>query len=120
MDPPCAETRSMSDGYLGDERLNQMARLCVALMREVWLLRDRQMVLEKLLAEVNVLDPHALEAFEPDELHEEQIRVEVDRLVARVFASTFRSGPPDLDELVRRVHSDLAAEARLRTGKDDE
>ncbi len=103
----------MSDGYLGDERLNELARLCMALLREVWILRDRQLALERILDDRNVLDRAALEDFDPDPEHEERIRLEVDRLVDRVFVSAFRAGPPDLDELTKRVHEELAAEANL-------
>jgi hypothetical protein len=114
MDLAGAEAGAVSDGYLGNERLNELARLCMALMREIWLLRDRQMVLERLLSERNLIDPDVIDAFEPDQHQEERIRLEVDRLLERVFASTFRTGPPDLDELTRRVHAELAAETKLK------
>jgi hypothetical protein len=103
----------VSDGYLGDERLNELARLCMALLREVWILRDRQLVLEKMLGEKNLIDRDGLEDFDPDPKHEERIRLEVDRLIDRVFVSTFRAGPPDLEQLTKRVHEELAAEAKL-------
>ena len=39
----------MSTGYIGDERLDELARISIGLMKEVWLLRDRLMVVERLL-----------------------------------------------------------------------
>jgi hypothetical protein len=113
VDPSRAQGGGVSDGYLGDERLNELARLCMALLREVWILRDRQLVLEKILGDKHLIDRDGLEDFDPDPQHEERIQVEVDRLIDRVFVSTFRAGPPDLDQLVKQVHEELAAEAKL-------
>jgi len=121
VDPACAQAgrgSDLSDGYLGDERLNELARLCISLMREVWLLRDRQVLLEKVLADRELIDATQIDAFDPDPQMEERLRLEVDRFVERIFRTVFRDGPPDLEELTRRVRAELEDETRL-TARDD-
>jgi len=121
VDPACAQAgrgSDLSDGYLGDERLNELARLCISLMREVWLLRDRQMLLEKVLTDRELIDATQIDAFDPDPQTEERLRLEVDRFVERIFRTVFRDGPPDLEELTRRVRAELEDETRL-TARDD-
>jgi hypothetical protein len=87
-------------------------------MREVWLLRDRQMLLEKVLADRDLIDATQIDSFDPDPRMEERLRLEVDRFVERIFRTAFRDGPPDLEELTRRVRAELEDEARLQARGD--
>jgi hypothetical protein len=103
----------MSAGYIGDERLDELARISIGLMKEVWLLRDRLMVLERMLERNGAIERSAIDREEPDEIAETEIRIEVDRLIGRVFGAAFRTATPDLEELTERVRKEIAEEAAV-------
>jgi hypothetical protein len=106
----------MSDGYIGDARIDELARISIGLMKEIWLLRDRQMVLERLLERGRVVDRQSMERDQPDASAEAEIRLEVDRMIARVFDGVFRASTPNLDDLRRRAADELALETMIRGG----
>jgi hypothetical protein len=56
----------MSKPVLQPEDIDRLGDALIALTQEVWVLRDRQQVLETLLAEAGVLSPQAVESFQPD------------------------------------------------------
>jgi hypothetical protein len=103
----------MSSGYIGDDRLDELARINIGLMKEIWLLRDRQMVLERMLERSGVIERSAIDRAEPDGAAEVEIRMEVDRMIARVFGEAFRKGIPDLEELTERARKEIADEAAV-------
>ena len=52
--------------YLGSARLDDVARMVVELTSELWILKDRNMILEKLLADAGILAPAAIDSHQPD------------------------------------------------------
>lgn len=100
----------MTAGYIGDDRLDELARISVGLMKEIWLLRDRQMVLERLLESKGIVERRLIDRAEPDARGEAEIRMEADRMIVRVFEGTFRTGTRDLDELLEQARKELASE----------
>jgi hypothetical protein len=108
----------VSTGYIGDERLDELARISIGLMKEVWLLRDRQMVLERMLERSGAIERSAIDRTEPDSAAEAEIRMEVDRMIGRVFGGAFRKGIPDLDELTERARKEIVEEAAVGTPED--
>jgi hypothetical protein len=101
----------VSTGYIGDERLDELARLSVGLMKEIWLLRDRQLVLERMLERSGAIERSAIERHEPDARAEAEIRIEVDRMIRRIFDGVFRTGTPDLGALREQVRIEIEEEA---------
>ncbi len=100
-------------GYIGDARLDELARLSLGLLKEVWLLRDRQLALERLLERNGVADRSSIDE-EPDAQAAAELRLELDRMIARVFEGAFAGGTPDLDALRARAATELAAEKAIR------
>ena len=100
----------MTQGYIGDARLDELARISIGLMKEIWLLRDRQLVLERLLEGKGVVERREIELDEPDARASAEIGLEVDGMIARVFEGAFPAGVPDLDSLRARAAEELAAE----------
>jgi hypothetical protein len=101
----------VSGGYIGDERLDELARLCVGLMKEIWLLRDRQLVLERVLERSGAIERSAIERDEPDASAEAEIRMQVDRMMRRIFDGVFRTGTPELESLQEQVRKEIEEEA---------
>jgi hypothetical protein len=104
----------MTERYIGDARLDELARISIGLMKEIWLLRDRQLMLERLLEKQGVVERRAIELEEPDARASAEIRLEVDRMIARVFEGAFPAGVPDLESLRARAAGELAAEKKAR------
>ncbi|WP_150241087.1 hypothetical protein [Nocardiopsis quinghaiensis] len=78
---------SKTDHYLDSKRLDDIARMVTELASEVWILRDRNMILEHLLAEKGTVDPEVIEELHPDGELLERIRAERAAFVRRVFGA---------------------------------
>ena len=68
----------------GDERLDGLLRMNTELLSELWILRDRVMVLEKILEEKGLLDRAAVSSYAPSKKFADELQQERDRLVRRV------------------------------------
>ena len=68
----------------GDESLDRLLRMNTELLSELWILRDRVMVLEKILEEKGLLDTRAIDDYAPSPEFDEALQDERDRLVQRV------------------------------------
>jgi hypothetical protein len=74
-----------------DPRVDDLGRALLALAREVWVLRDRQRILEAVLEQRGIAVADAVERFQPDP--ELQARLEAER---RAFVDGFlRALAPD-------------------------
>ena len=78
---------SKTDNYLGSKRLDDIARMVTELASEVWILRDRNMVLEHLLAEKGTVDLAKIEELHPEGELRERIQAERAAFVQRVFGA---------------------------------
>jgi hypothetical protein len=73
--------------YLHRATVEDVARMVEALTEEVWILRDRVVVLEELLAAKGVLEVAEIEAFEPDEAVAGRLAKDRGRLIRRVLGA---------------------------------
>ena len=73
--------------YLGSDRLDDLARMLTELASEVWILKDRNMVLETLLAEHGAVTPAQVEAYQPDPETARRILAERAAFTARIFGA---------------------------------
>ena len=58
-------TQPPSRPVTGDERLDGLLRMNTELLSELWILRDRVMVLERILEEKGLLDAQAVSNYVP-------------------------------------------------------
>ncbi len=72
---------------LGAERLDDVAEAVLALTREVWLLTDRLVVMEKVMAANGVDLTAQIDAYEPDEACREELEAKRTRLLGAVLAA---------------------------------
>ena len=68
----------------GDESLDRLLRMNTELLSELWILRDRVMVLEKILEEKGLLDSRAVDDYAPSPDFGEVLKDERDGMVRRV------------------------------------
>ena len=76
--------------YLGQRELDDVMRVNTELLAELWILRDRVMVLEHLLEQKGVLAPRAVTDFVPQGEFAETLTGERDALVERVIGAPHR------------------------------
>ena len=69
--------------YLTDEDVDQLARQNTQLMTELWIVKDRLAVLEKLLADKGIVSGEELEAL-PDEALSARLDIERERYIKRI------------------------------------
>ncbi len=71
--------------YLRDPVLDATVRMLVELSAQLWVERERRLVLEQLLESRGVVARAALESFAPDAAQVEAIRTERNRFIEDVF-----------------------------------
>ena len=70
---------------LEDPATDALVRMVTELTAELWVERDRRMVLEDVLVDAGVISSDSLERYVPDESRSERYRSERDALVRSVF-----------------------------------
>ncbi len=97
-----ARTTQLPDrSYLSSKELDTIARSQTELLSELWILRDRVLVLEHMLEQANILPPDAIDSFEPPEPLAEKLNQDRDAMVARVAGAGHRDRL-DLNELRKK------------------
>ncbi|MGL3149014.1 hypothetical protein ACSS7Z_01510 [Microbacterium sp. A82] len=73
--------------YLGDARIDDVARMVFELASELWVLKDRTLVLEDVLEKNGIVAPEALDAVIPDAALEQRLFAEREGFTRRVYGS---------------------------------
>ena len=76
--------------YFDDVIIDNLMDAVVEISAAVWTVRDRQIVLEKVLSEKGIDVSAEIEAYVPDEASLNERKAERDEMVARVFQSFLR------------------------------
>ena len=71
----------MADRILNDEDVDRLGQALIALTQEVWVLRDRQRILEAALEQAGVLDQAVIDAYSPDAKLAESLARERQQLI---------------------------------------
>lgn len=73
------------DFYLGDQNIDRVMKVVIALARETYVTKDRLALIEKKLDEQGVVSSAALDRFQPTEEEEEIIKQRRDDFVASIL-----------------------------------
>ncbi len=84
--------------YLSSAELDSLARMHTEMMAELWILRDRVLVLEQLLTDSGVLKPEQVDQYAPGPDLTLKLNADRDRMVARIVGAGHRQ---TLDEVVK-------------------
>lgn len=87
--------------YLGDARLDDVARMVFELTSELWVLKDRTIMLEALLVENGVVAPGAVDTLQPTPELSQTLLAERKALVARVYGAVLDSDTRSAAALAR-------------------
>ena len=83
-------TQTPDNPNLSSKEMDSLGRTQAELLSELWILRDRVLVLEHLLAEAGILKPGQIDNFDPPPALTEQLDADRDSLVARVIGAGHR------------------------------
>lgn len=91
--------RDRDELYLAAANIDDLARMNVALLSELWVMRDRMAVLERLLADKGVIEGGEIDDIRPDEALADQLRQLRDEIVRNVAGAPFKSEERTVDAL---------------------
>ena len=85
--------------YYNDPMIDHFLEICLQLAGEIWVNRDRQMVIEHLLATEGKVTPDMIESFRPDSDMKDEMRRARQVFTQRIFGSLYggmeESGQPE-------------------------
>lgn len=84
-----------TDLNLAPEDVDRLGQALITLTKELWVVKDRQRVLEAALAEAGIVTPEALDAWQPDAALDAQLGTERRRLIDAIIEVLTQS--PDTD-----------------------
>jgi hypothetical protein len=105
----------MGDGYLSPDNVDDLARMLMALLSEVWIMRDRMAIQEKLLGEKLGVSAAEIDDYVPDADFSAKLEALRDRLVSAVISAPLSADDRSVDSILRRGGFTDAAE-RLKSG----
>jgi hypothetical protein len=83
----------MTDRVLNPEDLDRLGQAVISLTKELWVVKDRQRILEAALAEAGVLAPDTLDRYSPDGALSDVLRAERRQLIDSVLDTLATSSP---------------------------
>lgn len=93
----------MGNIYLNEDNVDDLGRMLVALLSEVWVMRDRMAVLEKLLEKAGVVTEEAIEQFSYTPAEEEEMEKLRDRIVTAVVGAPVAAKERSVDQILERA-----------------
>jgi hypothetical protein len=108
----------MSNKYLTADNVDDLGRMLMALLSEVWIMRDRMAVTEKLLEEKIGLTTADIDDFVPDPEFSQTLEVLRDRVVGTVVSAPIAADDRSVDSILRRAGLQEAAD-RLKAKAED-
>ncbi len=73
------------DFYLGDQNIDRVMKVVIALARETYVTKDRLALIEKKLDEQGIVSSSSLDRFQPTEEEEEAIKQRRDDFVSSIL-----------------------------------
>jgi hypothetical protein len=89
-----AESAAALKEYLRQRRVDDLAGAYVSLLGELWIVKDRQAVLEEVLNRNGIAATDAVERFEPGGEFKKRLDVERQEWIRRMIGALFRKGLP--------------------------
>jgi len=75
----------MTERVLNTEDIDQLGQAVITLTKELWILKDRQRILEAILADAGLLDRSVIESYKPDKELSETLSAERRQLIDSVL-----------------------------------
>jgi hypothetical protein len=76
---------SSPETLLNPADLDQLGQALITLTKELWVLKDRQLILEAALADAGIVAKEVVDGYQPDEMLNERLRAERQRLIDTII-----------------------------------
>ena len=76
---------SSPETLLNPADLDQLGQALITLTKELWVLKDRQLILEAALADAGIVAEEVVDRYQPDEMLNERLRAERQRLIDTII-----------------------------------
>ncbi len=76
---------SSPETLLSPADLDQLGQALITLTKELWVLKDRQLILEAALADAGIVAEEVVDRYQPDEMLNERLRAERQRLIDTII-----------------------------------
>ena len=86
--------KALEHQYLAKRRVEDLAQAYVSLVSELWIIKDRQLVLEQVLAENGIAAPEKVEHYEPKGEFKTRLDSERREWIRRMVGALFPHGLP--------------------------
>jgi hypothetical protein len=93
----------MSNIYLNENNIDDLARMLTGLMSEVWIMRDRMAVMEKVMGDKLGLSPKEIDDFIPKPDFAAELEVLRDRFVSNVIGAPLAAKERSVDAILERA-----------------
>lgn len=93
----------MENAYLDETSVEDLARMLLALVSEVWIMRDRMAVTEKLLHERIGLEAGQIDQFTPDAAFGAELQQLRDRVIGSVVGAPAAAADNTVEAILNRV-----------------
>ena len=74
-----------TETVLSPADIDRLGQTLITLTKELWVLKDRQLVLEAALADAGILAKDVVDRYQPDEALKEQLATERQRLIDSII-----------------------------------
>lgn len=85
----------MTDLKLTTDDIDNLAQAILTLTEELWVMKDRQKILEAALSDAGIITPQTLDRFEPEGALAESLRADRQQFVKRVLSALRKQGDHD-------------------------
>jgi len=93
----------MSETYLNERNIDDVGRMLYALLTELWIMRDRVAIMEKLLVDRGAIHPSEIDDYEPSGEFKEALEQLRDRMVTTVIGAPLVKEGMGVDALLARA-----------------
>ncbi len=93
--------------YLGENNIDDLGRMVIALLSEVWIMRDRMHVLEDMLSQRGGPTFEEIDAYKPSGASLARLEAERKRLTSNVVAAPLLANQREVDDIL--AHSGFQA-----------
>lgn len=91
------------DAALDATNVDDLGRMVMALTQEVWVMRDRMAILEKLLADKAGIGAHDIESYVANADTKAEIEALRERFVAKVLGAPIAGRERSVDDILKRA-----------------
>jgi hypothetical protein len=108
----------MAGSYLSDGNVDDLARMVTALTTELWIVKDRLAVVERLYGEKIGIDSQAVDDFIPDKPFAEQTERLRDVMVNAVIGAPLAARERSVDDILARAGMKRPAQSSMDSALD--